>query len=395
MTLALPWRRLLQRELLILYMVVFLADVVVGYVLPLFPLLARQLGASLTLIGVLTALNGSVQVVSAVPLGVLSDRWGRRHVITGGIALFAAACWLLAFAPTPQWLIPAQILLGLGIVATFYTGAALAGDYSEPSERGLVMGGLTTAMGLGFAVGPLLGGALTEWGSLRGSLNSAGVFAVLVFLLSWQFLPEPEKEVPARGRRSFGLGLLARNRALLLAALAHLLLSPIFNAVVLSFVPIQAAQLGFSALAIGTLFTLRAAASTVTRLPIGILSTPRWSHRLMLLSLALGGGALVGLASFTRYGFVALALAVEGIAYGMFLTAGQAFVSQRAPQAQRGAALGAYNMAGGLSAAVSPFLLGAVADRAGLGTVFWMVGLLALAGAALLIIPFERLGWEG
>ncbi len=80
---ALPWQRLLRRELLILYLVIFIADTVVGYLLPLYPVRARALGASLTLIGSLAAFNGATQVMSSVPVGMLSDRFGRRRLIAG------------------------------------------------------------------------------------------------------------------------------------------------------------------------------------------------------------------------------------------------------------------------------------------------------------------------
>jgi DHA1 family multidrug resistance protein-like MFS transporter len=387
------WSRLLRRELLILYLVIFLADTTVGYILPLFPLLALQLGASITLIGSLTAINGGTQVLVAVPLGMISDRFGRRRLITFGLLCFSVAAGLLAVAPTPFLLIPAQFVLGVGTVATFYLAAALVGDYSRPEERGLAIGLLTTAMGLGFAAGPLVGGLVSERMGIQNSLYAVMGIALAGFVLAWRCL----SDVPAPAVRSGSgrnirceLRLLVSNRAVMLAALAHLLLSPIFNGVVLSLVPIKADLIGFSALTIGTLFTVRALSSTATRLPIGALSTPAWSDRLMLLALALGGVALAVIAAGTSPPTFYAALAVEGISYGMFLTAGQAFVTQYAPMEQRGAALGAYNMAGGIGAALSPIALGILADTAGLNVSLWVTAILALGGAIILLPFFEQ-----
>ena len=115
---TLPWQRLLRRDLLVLYLVIFLADVVVGYILPLFPLLARDLGASLALIGVLAAFNGATQVVVSVPIGMLSDRFGRKVLVTTGPLCFVAVALLLALGGTAWWFLLAQIMLGVGIVAT-------------------------------------------------------------------------------------------------------------------------------------------------------------------------------------------------------------------------------------------------------------------------------------
>ena len=136
---AISLRRAFRRELLVLYLVVCMADVFVGLALPLFPLLAQGLGASLTFIGTLTAINAGVQVLAGVPLGILSDRHSRGLVITLGLALFVITAALLIWAPSPIWLIPAQITLGTGIVATFVMGGALASSLSLPDERGAVM----------------------------------------------------------------------------------------------------------------------------------------------------------------------------------------------------------------------------------------------------------------
>ena len=175
-----------------------------------------------------------------------------------------------------------------------------------------------------------------------------------------------------------------------MAALAHLLLSPIFNGAVINFVPVKAGTLGFTAVAIGSLFTVRALASTVTRLPIGAISTPRRSYWLMLLALALGGGAMLLLASQSGYGIYMVALAVEGVSFGMFLTAGQAFVTHNADAPMRGAALGAYNMAGGVSAAISPIVLGLLAQAYGLDFALFATSILVLTGAAVLAIAYRR-----
>ncbi len=385
------WSRLLRRELLVLYLVIFLADTAVGYILPLFPLLAMQLGASLTLIGALTAINGGTQVLVAVPLGMISDRFGRRRLITFGLICFAITAGLLAVAASPFLLVPAQLLLGVGTVATFYMAAALVGDYSTPADRGLAIGCLTTSMGLGFAAGPLLGGLISGRLGVQSSLYAVMAIALAGFFLSSLFLtdvPALRKHAKRNVRRE--LALLTSNRAIMLAALAHLLLSPIFNGVVLSLVPIKAELIGFSALTIGTLYTVRALSSTAIRLPVGALSTPDWSDRLMLLALVLGGVALAVIAAGSSPPVFYAALAVEGISYGMFLTAGQSFVTQYSPMAQRGAALGAYNMAGGIGAALSPLILGILADAAGLNVSLWATALFAVGGAVVLLPFFEQ-----
>ena len=385
------WRHLLRREMFALLWVIFIADVVVGYLLPVFPLRAQEIGASLLLIGSLAAFNGATQVAASVPIGLISDRYGRRRLIAFGSLCFVVAAILLALAPAPLWLLLAQVLLGLGIVSVFAMGAAMVGDYAAPSERGLAMGLLTTAMGLGFALGPLLGGVLAEVFGTSQSLLVMALLSLLAAAFAWFTLVDVGVSRGLRAANPFAnLRVLATDRLILLAAIANLLISPVFNGVVVNFVPIQAGALGFSAMLIGGLFALRALASSLTRLPTGVISTPRWSYRVMLFAVALAGVAVVMIANTTDYVGLSLALIAEGISYGVFLTAGQAFVTQYAEPRVRGAALGAYSMAGGLSMALSPFLLGAVADWLGLATVFYGMGVVLLVGALLLAMAFPR-----
>jgi MFS family permease len=196
---------------------------------------------------------------------------------------------------------------------------------------------------------------------------------------------QPPHVVPPRGQ----LAALASSQPLRLACAANLLFSPIFNAVVVALVPLRGEALGFSAVAIGALFTIRALVSTSTRLPTGVISTPAWSYRLVLLALALGGAAALALSEARSYPLFAAALAAEGLSYGVFLTAGQAFVAQRVERGSLGAALGAYSTAGGISGVLSPFLLGLLADRMGIPAALWLAGAMALLGAAALAL---RLG---
>lgn len=386
-------RRVLSRELLILYFVICCADIVVGMILPVFPLLAKELGASLGFIGVLTALNGGAQVLSAVPIGALSDRRGRARVIAVGLFLFALVALILTLAPSPAWLLPAQAITGVATVASFFVAAALVGDASAPADRGVAMGLLTTSMGLGFAIGPLLGGVVHGAGGVRAGLQIAGLISAGAALLAWILLPRRTPVASAVRVRGPRLGLL-KNRAVLLACVANFLFSPVFSAIVVMALPLRASSLGLSALAIGSLYTIRALASTGTRLPIGVFCTPIGSRRLMIAAMALSGAALIGLALRADYATMAVLLAVEGISFGMFLTAGQAFVSQHVSPQQLGTALGSYNTAGGISATISPLLLGMVAASISLPAVFIVVGTLILGGAMVLFVVAHLLAQE-
>jgi MFS family permease len=329
-------------------------------------------------------------VISGVPIGALSDRRGRSGVVAGGLALFGAVAVMLSLAPSAVWLLPAQAIVGVATVATFFVAAALVGDASAPQDRGVAMGLLTTSMGLGFAIGPLLGGIAGQSGGPRLGLQIAAAISLAAAVAAWALLPRGRPPAPPKAPSGPQPGLL-QNKALRLACLAHFLFGPVFSAVVVMFLPLRAQSLGMSAVAIGSLYTVRALASTGTRLPIGALCTPRGSRLLIVGAMLLCGAALTGLALRADYPSMAALLVLEGISFGMFLTAGQAFVSQNVPPHQLGAALGTYNTAGGISATLSPLLLGLVAASTSIPTVLAIIGALVGGGGLLVLLLLRTL----
>lgn len=378
-----PWRRLMERDLLTLTLVTFVADVTMGLLLPIFPLVARQLGASLPLVGSLGSVRGVGKLAAAVPVGLASDRWGRRTVIGTGFVAVAVVSALLVWAGSPIWLAPAALLLGASIVALFAVGAALVGDLTSPGNRGVILGVYSTAMGLGFAVGPLVAGLLARPGDYRPALLATLALAAAAALPAFRLLPRLGRGVGLPVSLADRLRLLGKDRSLLAISLAVILFALLFDAAVINFVPLQAAALGFDALAVGGLFTIRSLASTFTRLPGGVAAEKLGTAPVLTFAMLLGGTAVLSLAWLQGYAWVAAALALEGISYGVFITAGRLYVMQNSAPEALGGALGAYELANSVTQVAGPILFGFCAAAFGLPTVF------AIAGAAVLLgTPF-------
>ena len=383
-----PVRSLVRREVIAVCGVVFMADVVTGILNATFSLYAASLGASLVLIGMLTSLSGATSLVASVPVGIISDRIGRIPVLFCGMTSFALAMALFAAAPVPSLLIPGRVLLGVAMVASFWIAAAYLGDIVTGAERALAFGLLTTAMGLGFAIGPLVGGEIAERASMRGAyVLAVGVAAVGAAIVATQMrggqvgtgegsLPRPSLRTSMR---------VGRERPLIVAGIANILSAITFGGAVATFFPLYSSSLGLSAGTIGTMFAIRALASTAVRLPSGALITAAGSGRVMVAALIVELVAVTGMG--TAHGFAAMLawLIVEGIGFGAFLTSSQAFVSENTIEATRGAAIGFYSMTGGLGQTLAPVALGIVADLLGLRAVFFVtcgLGLMALAAMA-------------
>lgn len=136
----------------------------------LFPILFATAGLSITKIGVLAAAYPAVWGLGQLVTGPLSDRWGRKHLITAGMLIQAAALALVALADTfTVWLI-AAVLLGAGTAMVYPTLLAAIGDVAHPAWRARAVGVYRLWRDGGFAVGALLGGIVADLWGLRAAV---------------------------------------------------------------------------------------------------------------------------------------------------------------------------------------------------------------------------------
>jgi MFS family permease len=145
----------------------------------LFPVLFISAGLSLGQTGLLVALYPAVWGLGQLATGAMSDRWGRKHLITAGMLLQAAA--LASIAATDiftVWAL-ASIALGAGTALVYPTLLASVGDVAHPSWRARAVGVYRLWRDLGFAVGALLTGSLADAFGVREAIFAiAGLTAV-------------------------------------------------------------------------------------------------------------------------------------------------------------------------------------------------------------------------
>jgi EmrB/QacA subfamily drug resistance transporter len=130
--------------------------------------------------------------------GVLGDRAGRRRILLLGLVLFGLASLLSAYAQTPDQLIWARALMGIGGAAVMPSTLSIISNVFDPRERAKAIGAWAGAVGLAVAIGPVVGGALLErywWGSvflINVPIVVAGVIAIVALV--------PESRDPKPGR---------------------------------------------------------------------------------------------------------------------------------------------------------------------------------------------------
>jgi predicted MFS family arabinose efflux permease len=175
----------------ILFVVVFVDLLGFGMVIPVMPLYAERLGASEVWTGLLSTGYSAMQFVFAPVWGRLSDRVGRRPVLLASIAMTSLAFLLYGLAGTFTVLVLSRLFAGAA-TANIAIARAFVADVTPPEGRAKGMGIIGAAFGLGFVLGPAIGGVLSHRSLALPGLAAAGL-AALNGVAAWFILPEPEQ----------------------------------------------------------------------------------------------------------------------------------------------------------------------------------------------------------
>jgi len=214
-----------------------LIDVIgVGIIIPVIPDLIKSLvGGTMSDASVyggwLMFAFSVMQFLFSPILGGLSDRYGRRPVLLLSLLGFGLDYILVALAPSITWLFVGRILAGI-TGASFTTAMAYIADVSEPEKRAQNFGMIGAAFGLGFIIGPVIGGILGDYGT-RVPFFAAAVVTLINVLYGYFVLPE---SLAKENRRPFDW-----KRANPIGTLKHLGKYPVISGLIVSLVCIYIA----------------------------------------------------------------------------------------------------------------------------------------------------------
>ncbi|MCH8546840.1 MAG: MFS transporter [Cryomorphaceae bacterium] len=176
-----------RSPLLVLFVTIFIDLMGFGIIIPILPIFATQLGANGFIVGVVAMAYSLFQFLFAPFWGNLSDRIGRRPILLISIVIIACSYVLFAHANTLLLLLLSRVLAGIG-AANISAAQAYISDISKPEERVKNFGIIGAAFGLGFIVGPMIGGIIKDaygviWVGYFAALMSVFNFVLAYFLL--------------------------------------------------------------------------------------------------------------------------------------------------------------------------------------------------------------------
>ena len=347
-------------------------------ILPVFSVYAKTLpgGDNLTLIGLALGAYGLTQAIFQIPYGIASDIWGRKLVITVGLAIFALGSFVAAWAPSMEWIIVGRVLQGSGAISAAVT--AMAADLTREAHRTKVMAMIGSSIGLVFAVSLVAAPLLYGWIGMAGLFILTGVLAVAAIGLLFKAVPavpapKGHEKLPLR-RVLLDIDLLRLNAGIFFL---HMMQMAMF--VVLPHLLVSAG--GLSPSEHWKVYLPAVLGSFVIMVPAIIAAEKRDRMRpvftgavLLLVAVQAGlyflHGSLWSLSAWVLLFFVAFNILEATL---------PSLVSRTAPPAAKGAALGVYNTSQAIGLFLGGALGGYIAQHAGDEAVF-----AACAGIALL-----------
>lgn len=356
-------------------------------ILPAFPAMRSDLGVSARELGVTLSSFFVAFAVGQLVVGPLSDRYGRRWLVLGGLAVFLVGCAMCALAGNLSQLVAGRIVQALGVCAASVLSRAIARDLfdGEALARTLALIMVATAAAPGFS--PLLGGILTHLFGWRGNFVLVGILALLLaahyVASTGETHPEDRRSAPSVGAiaRDY-LALLVDARFIVPAAAVSLILGGLYTFFATA-PAILMDKLGFSSLKLGMFF-----ATTVCVVFAAGLLAPRlagrWGPRPVALAgivVALGGGLLL-LAGPPTVTIFSIALAIFLLGMGILNPLATATALQPfGRQAGTASALLGFLQMGSAALAIS--IAGALEVEAQTG-----LGIVLAGGAALALAIF-------
>ncbi len=163
-------------------------------ILPVFSLYADRFeGATPVLIGLALGIYGLTQGLLQIPYGMLSDRFGRKPMITIGLLIFAAGSLFAANADTIYEVIFGRALQGSGAVAAVLM--ALAADLSREEHRLKMMGFIGISIGFAFALAMVAGPVLNQMVGLSGIFITTAILALFALVILFVWVPNPRESI--------------------------------------------------------------------------------------------------------------------------------------------------------------------------------------------------------
>ena len=344
----------------ILFSVIILDLIGFGIVIPILPAYTKELGASAGILGILLATHAALQFLFAPVWGRLSDRFGRRPIMLITIAGTCSALLMLGLAESILGLFVSRLLSGL-FSANISVATAYVADVTEESERTRWMGMVGASFGIGFILGPALGGLLYPYGSGIPAFAAAGLAAANLIWAAFS-LEEPKRH-EARTDKRGGLRVALRDPVVARICLTNLIFTLGVAQLESTFFYWMSDQFGY---------TVRQVAYILVAMAVVMASIQGGGIRPLVARLGekrmlVGGLVVMALAfpvipSVSTIALLMIPLAFSALGRAIAQPPMTSLISMRGKASQRGELMGVFQSSAALARIMGPLLAGFLYD---------------------------------
>lgn len=370
------------------YLPSFLFAVGQGAMIPVIPLLALELGASVAMAGAIVALRGIGMLAFDIPAGLLVRRIGERGAMIVGTATLAAVAVGASVSPSPIVLAPLMFVMGCAWSIWMLARLSYTSMVAPPELRGRALSLLGGSNRMGTFVGPFVGGFVAEWAGLASAFAvQAGLAAVAagVMFLVVSADEGRDRQPGNAGRHRMGAVLRAHRTVFATAGTVAIAIA-VLRSTRQAVIPLWGSHIGLSAGDIGVIFGLSAAVDMVMFYPAGVVMDRfgrKWTAIPCLLVFSAG---MIAIPLTGAFAGLLLASLVTGVGNGMGTGINMTLGADYAPPSSRAEFLGVWRFISDIGTAGGPVLLSVVTAVSTLGTATVATGGVGLAGAVVMYL---------
>lgn len=374
----------MRKDLFLIFLIVFIGLLGFGIVIPTLPFVAKNFGASPTMIGLLFASYSFFQFLASPVLGRLSDRFGRKPILAISLLGTSVGFFMIAYAKSLFVIFLSRVVDGI-TGGNISVAQAYIADISEGKERTKAMGLIGAAFGLGFIFGPPVGGLLSTHLSLAAPYLFAAVLALVNSILIMLILPEPERKISTKNNGLFlnkeMLKDIFHPKIVLHITLIFVIVTLAFAALQGTFAIYTEKILSWDEEKNGWYFALVGLVSVFTQgFLIRKLLESFEEKRLLQAGVFLVGSAFFLIAAFKAAFYLMAAGVVLALGFGLLNTSSQSLISLYSKEKEQGVVLGTVQGFGSLARTIGPVVGGVLMTRVSLNSPYvFSTGIMVLA----------------
>ena len=369
--------RSLRMDILSIYVPSFFIFVGMSIISPILPIYAESFNVSYTLVSLAVSMYALGRFIADVPVGLFSDRVGRRRMMIMGTVIIIICSILNATAPNFALFLIYRFLEGVGSSMWMTSRTTLLADILKPEERGRVMSYFQAFMLLGSSAGPTVGGFIATGYGLREPFYAYAAFGGLSLILTYFLIHDPESIIKEHSKETgFSWPLVKRllsNSSFSMACLATFTIFFMRTGIRSTIIPLFAdTVLGLDADAIGIVISCATITNLIVTIPVG--HAIDYFGRKPIIVLMLTLTAISTLIFPFTYSFytIALAAVILGIGTGGAGQAPLALATDATINEPHGLSMGLYRLFGDVGFVIGPILMGFIADNTNLSTPFYV-----------------------